>query len=169
MLPHKAPWSHDPNTGSPLKWLHARKSDLLFYHERLHGFNKKTQFGKCYLKHFLLIYYNHQCREIKLQKLLDHWVGFSGTHYPNSGLFQHLCPVSGLFRSKKSKLKFQAPWEPCKQNCFTDHFNCPRISHNLKWSGNGIHSCGPAAAKHRSSKDELACVKWEEYEEKWLE
>jgi len=38
----------------------------------LRNFNKKTRFGKCYLKHFLLIYYNHQCREIKLCK--NYWI-----------------------------------------------------------------------------------------------
>ena len=38
----------------------------------LRSFNTKTWCGKCYLKHFFLIYYNHQCREIKLQKLFDY-------------------------------------------------------------------------------------------------
>jgi len=78
-------------TGFPLKWrkqisglyrtINTRKSDYCFtINDLLRSFNKKTRFGKCYLKHFLLIYYNCQCREIKLQKLLDHWLGFSGTH-----------------------------------------------------------------------------------------
>ena len=47
-----------------------------------------------------------------------------------------------------------------KHNVFNDRFNCPRLSHSLKLSGNVFHRRGPAAAKHRSPKLLYEVVYW---------
>ena len=75
--------------------------------ELLHSFSKKTRLGKCYLKHFLLIYYNHQCREIKLKKILDHLLGFHEHTSQIQDFFSTSVQFQDFSGPEKSKLKFQ--------------------------------------------------------------
>jgi len=56
----------------------------------------------------LLIYYNYQCREIKLQKLLYHWLGFSEhTTSQIQDFFSNSVQFQNFSGPANSKLKFQ--------------------------------------------------------------
>jgi len=52
-------------------------------------------------------YYNHQCREIKLQKLFDHLLGFQEHTSQIQDFFSTSVQFQDFYGPEKSKLKFQ--------------------------------------------------------------
>jgi len=59
------------------------------------------------------MFYNHQCGEIKLQKLLDHWLDHL-VFQERTSQIQDFFSTSVQFQDQNSNFRtFQDPWEPC--------------------------------------------------------